>query len=534
MQSRQIARRRTFAIISHPDAGKTTLTEKLLLFGGAIQLAGAVKVSGERRRARSDWLAVEQQRGISVTSSVMTFEYGDCTFNLLDTPGHQDFSEDTYRTLTAVDSAIMVLDAAKGIEAQTLKLFEVCRLRDVPIITYINKMDREAREPLGLLDEIADTLQLDVAPVSWPIGMGSRFKGCYDLVRDRLIMMPKVKGERIEDGIECKGLDDPQLDSLLSTETCSALRDEVGLVRELCPSFSLESFRDGNLTPVYFGSALYNFGVREILDGLATMAPSPRPQPATTFDGTPREVRPEEDKATAFVFKIQANMDPRHRDRVAFVRLCSGHFRRGMKLHHPRSGKALNVHTPLMFMAQDRALAEEAWPGDIIGIPNHGNLSIGDALTEGEKLHFKGLPSFAPELLQRVRPKDPMRAKHLGRALQQLAEEGAAHVFKTALGGNWIVGVIGALQFEVLAERIKSEYNLEAAFESTTLLTARWVEGDDVQTVRRFTDANQEAVATDHAGATVFLARNTWHLENAAKEHPELRFKATKEHIASE
>jgi len=530
---RQIARRRTFAIISHPDAGKTTLTEKLLLYGGAIQLAGAVKASGQRRRARSDWLSIEQQRGISVTSSVMTFDYGACTFNLLDTPGHQDFSEDTYRTLTAVDSAVMVLDAAKGIEAQTLKLFEVCRLRDVPIVTFINKLDRESLEPLGLLDEIADTLQLEVSPVSWPIGMGQRFRGCYDLVRDQLVLMEKTKGERRQEGIVCSGLDDPLLDDMFDAEVCETLREEVQMVRELCAPLSIETYRDGNLTPVYFGSALNNFGVRELLDGLAEMAPPPRGQPAQDAKGGDRVVEPDESKTTGFVFKIQANMDPRHRDRVAFVRLCSGGFRRGMKLFHPRSSKNLNIHTPLLFMAQDREVAEEAWPGDIIGIPNHGNLAIGDALSEGEALRFKGIPSFAPELLKRVRPKDPMRAKHLGRALQQLAEEGAAHVFKTHLGGYWVVGVIGLLQFDVLAERIRTEYNLPVEFEPTRLLTARWIECDDARTVRRFVDKNEDCTGVDHAGAQVFLARNQWHLDDVAKDYPELRFAATKEHIVS-
>ncbi len=529
---REIARRRTFAIISHPDAGKTTLTEKLLLYGGAIQLAGAVKASGQARRARSDWLAIEKQRGISVTSSVMTFEYRGCAFNLLDTPGHQDFSEDTYRTLTAVDSAVMVIDAAKGIEAQTLKLFEVCRLRDVPIITLANKMDREARDPFGLMDEIADTLQLEVTPVSWPIGMGTRFLGCYDLVSDRLVLMKRGKGERREEGIVCEGLDDKQLDELLPADACAQLREEVDMVRGLCPKLSVEAYRAGNLTPMYFGSALNSFGIREILDGLVELAPPPRAQPAQSSSGTPRDVAPNEEKTTGFVFKIQANMDPKHRDRIAFVRLCSGHFRRGMKLLHPRSGKAMNIHTPLMFLAQDRDITEDAWPGDIIGIPNRGALAIGDTLTEGEDLQFKGIPSFAPELLQKVRATDPIRSKHLGRALQQLAEEGAAHVFKTYLGGDWIVGVIGPLQFDVLAERIRSEYDLSVAFDPTSLLTARWVDGPDDKSLRNFVDKNKEAAATDHAGATVFLARNAWHLERTAKDFPELRFNATKEYMS--
>jgi peptide chain release factor 3 len=528
--ARQTARRRTFAIISHPDAGKTTLTEKLLLFGGAIQLAGAVKARGDRRRARSDWMKVERERGISVASSVMTFDYAGCTFNLLDTPGHQDFSEDTYRTLTAVDSAIMVLDAAKGIEAQTLKLFEVCRLRDVPIITFVNKMDREAREPLTLIDEVEDTLQLDVSPVSWPIGMGDRFRGCYDLRRDQLILMDRTRGERPMEGLVISGLDDPKLDELIPAEAAEELREGVEMVRGICKPLDLASYREGHLTPMYFGSALNNFGVRELLDGLAEMAPPPRLQHAQTSEGAPRDIRPDEPKVTGFVFKIQANMDPKHRDRIAFVRLCSGAFRRGMKLTHPRSGKTMGMHNPLLFMAQDREIADEAWPGDIIGVPNHGNLAIGDALTEGENLRFVGIPSFAPELLQTVRPEDPMRAKHLGKALQELAEEGAAHVFKPNFGGNWIVGVVGALQFDVLADRIKNEYNLAVIFEPTTLLTARWVEGE-ARLLRKFVDESRAATGEDHTGSPVFLARNSWHLERTGKDYPDLRFLKTKEHV---
>ena len=508
---RQISRRRTFAIISHPDAGKTTLTEKLLLAGGAIQLAGEVKKSGERRRTRSDWMRVEKERGISVSSSVMTFDYEGCTFNLLDTPGHADFSEDTYRTLTAVDSAIMVLDCAKGIEAQTLKLFEVCRLRDVPIITFVNKLDREGLEPLSLVDEVADTLQLEVVPVTWPVGMGERFSGCLSVRGEELF--------RFEDN----ELHEPSLE---------AAREEVELLREVTPELSVDSYLEGNLTPVYFGTALKNFGVRQLLDGMVAMAPPPRHRPALAGDDE-RSVAPDEKATSGFVFKIQANMDPRHRDRIAFMRLCSGKFRRGMKLRHPRSGKTIAIHTPLMFLAQDRDIAEEAWPGDIIGIPNHGNLAIGDALTEGEKLRFKGIPSFAPEILQRVRPLDPMRAKHLGRALMQLAEEGAAHIFKARLGGHWIVGVIGPLQFDVLADRINTEYNLDVVFEPTSLLTARWVEADDQKKLRAFSDENGAAIAEDHTGAVVFLARNQWHLDRAAKDHPDLRFMATKEHLSA-
>lgn len=522
--SESIARRRTFAIISHPDAGKTTLTEKLLLFGGAIQMAGAVKARGEQRRARSDWMKVERERGISVASSVMTYDFDGRTFNLLDTPGHEDFSEDTYRTLTAVDSAVMVIDAAKGIEAQTRKLFEVCRLRDVPITTFVNKMDREARDPFEILDEVEQALALDVTPASWPIGMGRDFLGCYDLLRDRLVLMARSKGERPDEGEACDGLDDPKLDELLPDYAVAKLREEVEMVRGLLPAFDFESYREGHLTPVYFGSALNNFGVQELLKGLSKNAPSPRPQPAQG-----REVNPDEGKVTGFVFKIQANMDPKHRDRIAFVRLCSGKFKRGMKLKHVRTGKQLNVHNAVLFLARDRELAEEAWPGDIIGIPNHGNLRIGDALSEGEEIIFTGIPSFAPELLQKVRPADPLKAKHLGKALQQLAEEGVARVFKPTVGADWVVGVVGALQFDVLADRIRTEYAVPVHFEPTELYTARWVRAESLE-LKKFTDGNRASMAADHEGTPVFLARNAWHLNHTQETWGDVSFNATKEH----
>jgi peptide chain release factor 3 len=521
----EISRRRTFAIIAHPDAGKTTLTEKLLLLGGAIQAAGAVKARGEQRRARSDWMKVERERGISVTSSVMSFTVGDTRFNLLDTPGHEDFSEDTYRTLTAVDSAIMVLDAAKGIETQTLKLFEVCRLRDIPILTFINKMDREAREPFSLLDEIQEKLALDATPASWPIGMGRHFKGVYDILGDRLILVGK--GERGQGGAEitrCKGLDDPAIDAALEPHEAAQLREEVEMARALCKPFDRQAFLEGHLTPVWFGSALNVFGVRELLEGIAAIAPPPRPQPAVS-----RLVKPEETKVSAFVFKIQANMDPKHRDRIAFLRLVSGSFKRGIKALHVRSGKTLVLHNPVQFLAQDRDLAEEAFPGDILGIPNHGNLRIGDALTEGEQLAFTGIPSFAPEYLQRARPVDPLKAKHLGRALEQLAEEGAARVFKPTFDANWIVGVVGALQFDVLADRIRTEYEVPVIFEEAAVYTARWVEADDARELKRFSDENRGALAEDHDGLPVFLARNSWHLDSTAEKYPDIRFMATRE-----
>jgi peptide chain release factor 3 len=524
----EIARRRTFAIISHPDAGKTTLTEKLLLFGGAIQMAGAVKARGEQRRAHSDWMKVERERGISVASSVMTYEFDGHIFNLLDTPGHEDFSEDTYRTLTAVDSAVMVIDAAKGIEEQTRKLFEVCRLRDVPIITFINKMDREGRDPFDLLDEIEQALALDLSPASWPIGMGRDFKGCYDLFNDRLMLVEKGSHDAPDEGSACEGLDDPKLDELLPARNVATLREEVEMARGLCQDFDLESFQAGHLTPVYFGSAVNNFGVRELLRGLCANAPTPTAHPTAE-----RPVSPDEKKVSAFVFKIQANMDPKHRDRVAFARICSGHFKRGMKLHHVRSSKTVTVHNPVLFLARDRELAEEAFPGDIIGIPNHGNLRIGDGLTEGENLHFTGIPSFAPEMLQRVAPLDPLRAKHLGRAVTQIAEEGAAKVFRKRIGSDWIVGVVGGLQFEVLADRIRTEYDVPVRFEGVALHTARWIDGDDPAEIKRFSDQNPGDMADDHDGMPVFLARNGWHLQHAAENWPKLRFLKTKELMAA-
>ncbi|MBI1216486.1 MAG: peptide chain release factor 3 [Alphaproteobacteria bacterium] len=520
----EIEKRRTFAIISHPDAGKTTLTEKLLLFGGAIQLAGAVKARREMRHARSDWMKVEQERGISVVSSVMTFDYDGITFNLLDTPGHEDFSEDTYRTLTAVDSAIMVIDHAKGIEAQTRKLFEVCRLRDMPIITFINKLDREGQDPFDLLDEIEQSLALDVSPASWPIGMGREFRGCYDLLDDQLILMERSKEGKPAEGEHCKGLDDPKIDALLPDYAAAKLREDVEMARGLCKPMDRKAYLEGHMSPVFFGSALNNFGVRELLGGLKKFAPHPGPQPTAE-----RVIEPTEDKVTGFVFKIQANMDPKHRDRIAFTRLSSGHFKRGMKLQHIRTGKSVTVHNPLMFFAQEREVAAEAFAGDIIGIPNHGNLRIGDTLTEDEALHVTGIPSFAPEHLQRVRLDDPLKAKHLGSALLQLAEEGAARVFKPRMDSSWVVGVVGPLQFDILADRIRTEYNLPVHFEQAALHTARWLESDNNAKLEQFIEQNLPNIAEDHDGRPVFLARNAWHLDNANENWPDIRFLATKE-----
>ncbi len=517
--------RRTFAIISHPDAGKTTLTEKLLLFGGAIHLAGEVKARGQNRRARSDWMKIEQQRGISVTSSVMTFEHQGLTFNLLDTPGHEDFSEDTYRTLTAVDSAVMVLDAAKGIEPQTRKLFEVCRLRSIPIITFINKVDREGKEPFELLDEVADVLALDVAPMSWPVGMGGTFEGVYDLAADRLTLPAKNDSGHFQgDAVAASGLDDPKLADTLSPEGLAKLQEEASLAVAAYPAFDPAAYLAGDLTPVYFGSALKEFGVAELIAALGEFAPSPRPQPAATGS-----VDPDHKAVTGFIFKVQANMNPQHRDRVAFMRLCSGRFRRGMKLLQPGTGKSIAVHSPILFFAQNRELADEAFPGDIIGIPNHGTLRVGDTLTEDEAVRFTGLPNFAPEILRRVLLVDPAKTKQLRKALDDMAEEGVTQVFYPAIGANWIVGVVGQLQLDVLISRLEAEYKVEARFEASPWDTARWISADDPADLKAFIDLHKGATATDRDGAPVFMAKDLWELGYHEKRNPGIRFSATKE-----
>ncbi|MCC7259668.1 MAG: peptide chain release factor 3 [Alphaproteobacteria bacterium] len=514
--------RRTFAIISHPDAGKTTLTEKLLLGSGAIHIAGEVKARGARRHAHSDWMEMERKRGISVTSSVMTFEHRGVTFNLLDTPGHQDFSEDTYRTLTAVDSAIMVLDAAKGIETQTRKLFEVCRMRDIPIITFINQMDRETRDPFELLEEIEKTLALDVSPVTWPVGMGGQFAGCYHL-HDKRFAPYKHNADALP-VIAVSGPDDAALEGVLSEEQRLQLIEDTGLLDAAGKPFDMQSYREGHLTPVYFGTALKDFGVGDLLDGLLRFAPPPGAQKADT-----REVSPDEPKVTGFVFKIQANMDPNHRDRVAFVRLCSGVFKRGMKLKDTRSGKVLAVQTPVFFLARERALTEEAHPGDIIGIPNHGVLRIGDTLTEGEALHFRGIPTFAPEILRRVRLGDPMRVKHLRKALEDLSQEGVSQLFKPLIGSEWLVGVVGRLQLDVLVARIESEYGIHAGFEDAPFETARWVFADDKAELERFIDRNRSQMALDGDDRPVYLARTEWDLKTIQNHWDKIRFHKTRE-----
>ncbi len=516
--------RRTFAIISHPDAGKTTLTEKLLLFGGAIRMAGQVKVKQNRRLAHSDWMAIEQARGISVTTSVMTFEFDDVTFNLLDTPGHQDFSEDTYRTLTAVDSAIMVIDAAKGIEAQTRKLFEVCRMRDVPIITFINKMDRETRNPFELMDEVADTLALDTTPITWPIGMGRDFKGCYDIPREQMIVFEDNPKEELPRTIQCSGLNDPALIASISPEQHAQLTEDVDMIKGLCPPMDIEAYRQGHLTPVFFGSALKNFGVQDLIQSLISYAPPPRPQPAL-----PRPVMPDEKAVSGFVFKVQGNMDPKHRDRIAFFRIGSGTFKRGMRLLQNRTGKWMSVNSPIFFFAQGRELADEAVAGDIIGIPNHGTLRVGDTMTEGEALSYTGIPNFAPEILRRILLKDAMKAKHLQKALESMAEEGVVQVFRPMNGSQWIIGVVGALQLDVLQSRLEAEYGLPINFEPAPYSTALWVTADDKKMLERFTNGNASMLAHDRDGAIVALPRDQWALNSLKRDWPDLRLSATKE-----
>ncbi|HKK97057.1 MAG TPA: peptide chain release factor 3 [Marivita sp.] len=523
----EIARRRTFAIISHPDAGKTTLTEKFLLYGGAIQMAGQVRAKGEARRTRSDFMKMEQDRGISVSASAMSFDFTsrDQTFrfNLVDTPGHSDFSEDTYRTLTAVDAAVMVIDGAKGVESQTQKLFEVCRLRDLPILTFCNKMDRESRDTFDIIDEIQENLAIDVTPASWPIGVGRDFLGCYDLIRDRLELMDRADRNKVAESIAIEGLDDPKLAEHIPENLLEQLKEEVEMARELLPTLDPQAVLEGHMTPIWFGSAINSFGVKELMDGIGTYGPEPQPQSAS-----PRQISPEETKVSGFVFKVQANMDPKHRDRVAFLRMSSGHFKRGMKLTHVRSKKPMAISNPVLFLASDRELAEEAWAGDIIGIPNHGQLRIGDTLTEGEALKVTGIPSFAPELLQTVRAGDPLKAKHLEKALMQFAEEGAAKVFKPMIGSGFIVGVVGALQFEVLGSRIEMEYGLPVRFEASQFTSARWVHGDK-QAVEKLVTANKQHMAEDNDGDVVYLTRLQWDIDRIDRDYPDVTLSATKE-----
>jgi peptide chain release factor 3 len=519
----EIARRRTFAIISHPDAGKTTLTEKFLLFGGAIQMAGQVRAKGEARRTRSDFMKLEQERGISVSASAMSYDYRQWRFNLVDTPGHSDFSEDTYRTLTAVDAAIMVIDGAKGVESQTQKLFEVCRMRDLPILTFCNKMDRESRDVFEIIDEIQESLAIDVTPASWPIGVGREFVGAYDLLHDRLEIMDRADRNKVAESIKIDGMNDPRLAEHVPADLLEKFHEDIEMARELLTPFNRQAFLNGSLTPIWFGSAINSFGVKELMDGMGEYGPQPQPQKAAE-----RQIDAQEPSVAGFVFKVQANMDPKHRDRVAFVRLASGHFLRGMKLLHVRTKKPMAIANPVMFLAADRELTEEAWAGDIIGIPNHGQLRIGDALTEGETLRFTGIPSFAPELLQTVRAMDPLKAKHLEKALTQFAEEGAAKIFKPIIGSGYIVGVVGQLQFEVLASRIEEEYALPVRFEPSQFTSARWVSGTKTE-MDKFINVNKGHIATDSDGDTVFLTRLKWDIDRIERDYPALTLSATKE-----
>jgi len=523
--AREVARRRTFAIISHPDAGKTTLTEKLLLFSGAIQLAGTVKARKSGRHATSDWMEIEKQRGISVASSVMQFDYRDHVVNLLDTPGHQDFSEDTYRVLTAVDSALMVIDAAKGVEAQTIKLLNVCRMRDTPIITFMNKMDRETRDPLELLDEVESVLGIQCAPVTWPIGMGKAFRGVYHLLRDEILLF--VPGsERADQTFEViKGIDNPRLQEMFPQEIAQ-LRAEVELVHGASHPFALEAFLAGKQTPVFFGSAINNFGVREILDALLDWARAPGER-----DASVRFVKPDEPAFSGFVFKIQANMDPAHRDRIAFLRVCSGHFERGMKIKHLRLNRELKMSSVVTFMASSREQVEEAYAGDIIGLPNHGNMQIGDSFSEGEALQFTGIPYFAPDFFRTVRIRNPLKIKQLQKGLQQLGEEGAVQVFKPVSGADLVLGAVGMLQFEVVASRLMNEYSVDAVFEGTSINTARWVSCDDKKMLADFERSSAGAhLAHDAAGNLAYLASSAVNLKLVQERWPGVTFHATREH----
>ena len=523
-----VAKRRTFGIIAHPDAGKTTLTEKLLLFGGAIQLAGTVKARKSARHATSDWMEVEKQRGISVSSSVMQFDYAGHTINLLDTPGHQDFSEDTYRVLTAVDAAVMVIDAGSGVEEQTIKLLEVCRLRNTPIITFINKFDREVREPFELLSEIEDVLKIECAPITWPLGMGKRFAGVYQLQQDRLLrFMPG--SEKRTDAEVIEGLDHERLDAEFPLDI-GQLREDVELLSGASEPFSLEAFLAGTQTPVFFGSAINNFGVQEVLQALIDWAPPPQPSLAGTGQAAEtRMVQPAEAPFSGFVFKIQANMDPRHRDRIAFFRICSGRYNSGMKVKHVRAGRDMKLANALTFMANERVHKEDGVAGDIIGIHNHGQLQIGDTLTEGEVLGFKGIPYFAPELFRAARLRDPLKAKQLQKGLRELGEEGAIQVFELE-GGQMLLGAVGQLQFEVVAQRLKGEYKVDAIFESVDIYTARWLTFPDDTMRRGFEREQALRLGEDVDGNPVYLANSRYNLDVTMEKWPDVGFHATREY----
>jgi peptide chain release factor 3 len=520
----EIRRRRTFAIISHPDAGKTTLTEKLLLFGGAIQMAGTVKGRKAARHATSDWMRLEQQRGISVTSSVMQFPYRDCIINLLDTPGHEDFSEDTYRTLTAVDSALMVIDCAKGVEERTIKLMEVCRLRDTPIMTFINKLDRDGRTPIELLDEIESVLRISTAPITWPIGMGRELRGIYHLAEDRIYAYAAGERGRVGENRTIDGLHSAAARGFLG-EAAAAFDEEIALVKGATQGFDAHSYRAGRQTPVFFGSAINNFGVEELLAFFTTHAPGPLPRAARE-----RTVLPLEEPLAGFVFKIQANMDPAHRDRIAFLRLCAGRYSRGMRLFHVRLDKEVRVADALTFMAADRSQAEEAYAGDIIGLHNHGTINIGDTFTQGEELRFTGVPNFAPEIFRRAVLKDPLKMKALQKGLSQLCEEGATQLFKPLRNNDLILGAVGQLQFEVVAFRLQDEYSVQCVFDPITVHTARWVDCADARKLEEFRARVYEHLALDHSGALVYLAPSRVNLALTLERWPGITFRETREH----
>ena len=519
---REAARRRTFAIISHPDAGKTTLTEKLLLFGGAIQLAGTVKGRKAARHATSDWMELEKQRGISVTSSVMQFPYRDRVVNLLDTPGHEDFSEDTYRTLTAVDSALVVIDAAKGVEERTIKLMEVCRLRNTPITTFINKLDREGRDTMEVLDEVEKVLRIQCAPITWPIGMGKRFRGIYHLPNESVHLYSPAHGGRINAGETIHGLDNPRLDELLGQQA-DELRAEVGLVQGASHPFDREGYLAGRQTPVFFGSAINNFGVRELLDTFVDIAPGPQPR-----DGG-RQVNADEDAFSGFVFKIQANMDPNHRDRIAFLRVCSGKYAPGMKLHHVRIGREVIISNAITFMAQERETAAEAYAGDIIGLHNHGTMRIGDTLTQKEALKFTGVPNFAPEIFRRAQIRNPLKTKALQKGLEQLTEEGATQLFRPLNSNDLILGAVGTLQFDVVAHRLQNEYGVDALFEPVAVHSARWIACADAKMLAEFQRKLHDSLARDSAGELAYLAPSRVNLQLTMERWPDVEFHATRE-----
>jgi peptide chain release factor 3 len=519
----EIEKRRTFAIISHPDAGKTTITEKLLLFGGAIQQAGEVRARKSARHATSDWMELEKQRGISVTSSVMKFNYRDFEVNLLDTPGHNDFSEDTYRVLTAVDSALMVIDSVKGVESQTIKLLDVCRLRSTPIITFVNKLDREGKEPLEILDEIENVLKIQCAPITWPIGMGKRFRGTYHLYTREVTFFDPEGNNGTGEIITVQGLDDPLLDELLGSQV-EELRNDIALLEGATHPFDLEAYLHGMQTPVFFGSAINTFGVQPLLDYLIEHAPHPSDRAAES-----RVVSPAEESFSGFVFKIQANMDPAHRDRIAFFRICSGTFARGMKVRHVRINRDILINNATIFMAQDRTNVEEAFPGDIIGIHNHGTIKIGDTFTQGEDLKFTGIPNFAPEHFRKVRLLDPMKSKSLKKGLVQLSEEGTTQVFRPLMGSDWVVGAVGLLQFDVVMHRLEHEYNVRATYEPVAYVTARWVTGER-RRLEEFEKREAMNLYRDGEGNLAYLAPSQWRLENTMENWKDLEFAATREH----